>query len=123
MELGQTNSNENIVTSSMRVAQRRTTLCERLRQRTSEHCRWSSPNFLPERKSRNEAKRRTLISWLDGAPPNPPTSPSREPRAYLAGLFFDSELSFSLAPRLNLFLSLSFIHLYEKRHHFVRQIL
>ena len=126
MELGQTGTR---TVPSLRVC----ALVERSRQRASGNCRWSSPNFLPERKSRNEGKRRTLISQVRrGAPQSPPTSPSREPRAYLAGLFFRNFRATSSAfisarePRRlrnSLFLLLSFIQLYEKRQHFVRQIL
>ena len=53
---------------------------------------WRCVPFAREKKSRNEAKRRTLISLVRrGAPSPPKTSPPREPRAYLAGLFFHSE--------------------------------
>ena len=54
-------------------------------------CRWSCPNSLPGRKSRNEGKRIALTSLVRrGAPLTlaPQISPSREPRAYSAGLFF-----------------------------------
>ena len=89
MELGQTGTR---TVPSLRVCVLRndgTTLCERSRQRASGNCRWSSPNFLPERKSRNEGKRRTLISLVRrGAPQSPPTSPSESPARILRGFSF-----------------------------------
>ena len=90
MELGQSGG----TVLSLRVCvlrSDRTTLCQRSRLRASGNCRWSFLNFSPERKSRNEGKRRTLINLVRRGAPHPSpskASPSREPRAYFAGLFF-----------------------------------